>query len=130
MATAPTDVDVDYLFTIAVISDSSSSTKCTIKVDPDSLVKMKAGKKVAWTVANFCDAARDLTLEFTYKESGARKEILKETKWSRDKRVFEGKIKKKYFGNCKEFEEAPCGVYKYGIRVGEHYLDPEIEIIY
>lgn len=118
------EVHVDHLFTVVVLSDDTSTTGCTIKVDPDGPeVKIQRGDSVGWKVSNFCDDAQGLKLDF--KHNGKSYPILRKPRTSGS--LFTAEIKSRW-RRC--HEEAPCGLYKYDIAVGKHFVDPEFEIIY
>jgi hypothetical protein len=135
--TTPQNVDVDHLFTI-VLNKSGSGTDCVVQVAPDAgaEVKVKAGKKVGWNIVNLCNDERKYVLELKFmygSENGPEKKILKDEEWSTDGTVFMAKVKKKSFTGaekCGDYEEAPCGRYKYSVRVNTYFVDPEFEIVY
>lgn len=117
-------VDVDHLFTVVVVADERSKHKCAIKVTPDGPeVKIKRGARVGWNVVNLCDTEAGLKLDFKFQ--GNSRPILKEPRTSGA--LFTGKIKSR-FKKC--HDEAPCGLYKYDVQVGKHFVDPEFEIVY
>jgi hypothetical protein len=127
----PTDLKADRIFYVLVDSDGSSG--CTVRVVPENggPTQVEAGWKVAWWLVNRCPAApNSLTLEFFIKAGSIRKEPVTFRDFANG--ILEGKVKKRpwYSGKrCQEFEEAPCGEYKYNVVVGPYRLDPDFEIV-
>ena len=115
---------------------------CTLEVEPSvdsgrGEVRVTHNWRVAWFVLNTCKAAMGQTPEiaFYYVDGGGtkdnetyRRNPVRWTTQSPD--VLAGKVKGRDIRRkCEEDLNAPCGHYRYKVKVGDYVLDPDWEII-
>jgi hypothetical protein len=115
---------LDARYTILVTGTAGA---CQIGVYPDPVtgVRVKPGWKVGWELVNQCDSANTVDFTFTYLGDNSQKTPI--TFQGGGGTLIRGRVKSRFIVFC-HGEEAPCGSYKYGVRVGETVLDPELEI--
>lgn len=118
-----------------VILAEMAGEKCSLSVYPQDAaegnVAVKPGWRVGWLLVDRCHQTPQApVLEFRHKkvDPTETKRPIEFDNFSPDDLVLAGKVRKKLFGGCPD--DAPCGEYKYTVKVGTWTLDPDIEIVH